>query len=333
MRKIFACLLLAACAPWAARAAEIDVLSLNIWHSEGTASGRESIASLIRASGAQVVGVQELNSERRGAELQRALGAGWHYRRHGDTGWYSRYPILAQSPRGQGVQLQAGDGRLWVFNAHLVHHPYGPYQLAGIAYMDAPLRDPADPAALRAVRADQAPRLREAEALLADMRAAGALEPGAATVLLGDFNEPSALDWTAEAHAAGLHPATLDWPSAQVFLSAGLRDGWRSLHPDPLRQPGNTWSPRLGAEYREAGYPAGVHEPQDRIDWVLYAGPLRPLRAELIGPVGDRGASRFHGHGIGAGAGQYPSDHRGVLLRFRYEASAAASSAPAGVLK
>jgi hypothetical protein len=306
--------------PGAAAATEIDVLSLNIWYSEDSAGGRKSIAGLIRDSGAEVVGVQELNANNRGRAIQRALGREWHYAKFNDMGWYSRYPIVASSPRGDGVQLEIAPGqRLWVFNAHLIYYPYGPYQLSGISYLNGPLRDPNDPAALEAVVDDQAPRVAEAEALLQDMQAAGALDAGTATLLLGDFNEPSSLDWTAAARDAGVHAAAVAWPTSQVFLAAGLRDSWRTLHADAAARPGNTWSPYYGPTYRESDYPAGVYEPQDRIDWLLYAGPLQPLRADLLGPHGDTGASVFYGQGIGHGATQYPSDHRGVLVRFRYD--------------
>ncbi|MFC4161509.1 endonuclease/exonuclease/phosphatase family protein [Chitinimonas lacunae] len=297
----------------------IDVLSFNIWHSDtGGAAARANIVEVIRRSQASVVGLQELNRAADGEAIRQALGPGWYFHHSSDLGFLSRYPISAVSPQRLGVRLDVAGQPLWVFNAHLAHAPYGPYQLAGIAYFGGPLRDPRTSAGVNAVVADQQARVREAQNYLEDMRRSGALGDSS-TVLLGDFNEPSHLDWSARAAQAGLQRAVVPWPTSRTFVEAGFLDSYRTVFPDEVAQPGPTWSPLYGPSYRDTHYPAGVTEPQDRIDLIYHRGTrLSALDAGLVGPSGDALARIAYGQGIGYGqAGQFPSDHRGVWVRLR----------------
>lgn len=50
--------------------------------------------------------------------------------------------------------------------------------------------------------------------------------------------------------------------------TAGLRDSYREAHPDPVREPGHTWSPIHIRHENDVTRP----EPQDRIDYVLHNG-------------------------------------------------------------
>ena len=48
--------------------------------------------------------------------------------------------------------------------------------------------------------------------------------------LVGDFNEPSHLDWSAEAAAAGLHfGLAVPWPTSRTAEGAGLVDVYRAF--------------------------------------------------------------------------------------------------------
>src|SRR5699024_2310297 len=71
-----------------------------------------------------------------------------------------------------------------------------------------------------------------------------ALNSGLPVFLTGDFNEPSHLDWTAEAAAAGLHfGMKVDWPASRSVVDRGMVDAFRELRPDEVADRGETWTP------------------------------------------------------------------------------------------
>jgi exodeoxyribonuclease-3 len=119
----------------------------------------------------------------------------------------------------------------------------------------------------------------------------------------GDFNEPSALDWTDSVFAAGRCPAAVRWPTTAAILDAGFTDAFREVHPDPLASPGHTWTPTTADND-----PADRH---DRIDFVLVSGPhVQVERAEIVGENAERADIVVT---------PYPSDHRGVVATFSLE--------------
>lgn len=118
-------------------------------------------------------------------------------------------------------------------------------------------------------------------------------------MLVGDFNVPSHLDWTAEAAPLRGGYGPVPWPVTLAAEAAGLRDSYREAHPDPVRDPGTTWSP-VNPE----------PEPQDRIDYVLYAGSgLRVLDSTTL----VTGEPRPEPHVAG---NAWPSDHAAVVTTF-----------------
>jgi hypothetical protein len=124
--------------------------------------------------------------------------------------------------------------------------------------------------------------------------------------LTGDFNAPSHADWT-EA-VAGARPFVeypLDWPVSRAVMDAGFRDSFRDAHPDPLARPGLTWWAR---RQRIRDFNPGNGDPQDRIDFVWYAGPARVIGSEIVGEAGAAGVS--------IAVMPWPSDHRGVVSSF-----------------
>ena len=64
------------------------------------------------------------------------------------------------------------------------------------------------------------------------------------SILLGDFNEPSHLDWTLEAAELGLNFGfEVNWPISSVLESIGMIDSYREKYPNPIESPGFTWTP------------------------------------------------------------------------------------------
>ena len=128
-----------------------------------------------------------------------------------------------------------------------------------------------------------------------------ALDAGIPTLMTGDFNAPSYLDWT---------PATVGtrnglrypvaWPVSRAFAAAGFQDSYRVVHPDPVANPGITWT---------FGYPfprLRSNEVVDRIDYVQASRGVQVLDSGIAGPSGTPDVT--------VPIDPWPSDHRGVDL-------------------
>jgi exodeoxyribonuclease III len=314
-------LLVTSCAgPNHVDAPAVRVLSFNLWHGgdaggvDGDGRGVVAIAAAIRACGADLVGVQEAagrapagGAERpdRTVEVAELLGFE-HVGLAGRRALLSRWPILARSPGGHGVLVDAPGGALALFTCHLAHAPYQPYQLVGIEYHGGAFLDTAAEAvaAAREARGDQV------AAIVADIDASGWDAP---VFVTGDFNEPSHLDWTAAAVAAGRAPVAVDWPSSGAFAAAGFRDLFRAAHPDPVARPGHTWTPLTA--------PDDPTDRHDRIDLVLArdsAGRVVVVEHALV--VGE--SLSFADLVVEP----WPSDHRAVLAECRVVSRAIANA-------
>jgi endonuclease/exonuclease/phosphatase family metal-dependent hydrolase len=289
-------LLLGACAVPRAASPSITVLSFNLWHGgDAGGVGVAGLTDVVRASGADLVGVQEghgFASEEgaprpdRARELADALG--FEYQPlAGRRALLSRWPIVPGSADGLGARVATPHGEVALVCVHAAAAPYQPYQLLWIEYFGGVFLDTAD----EAVSAARAARGEEIAAALAHV---DALPPGLPVLLVGDFNEPSCLDWTPRAVAAGHAPIAVDWPSTRAVLAAGFVDAYRAAHPDEVARRGWTWTPTTAPDD-----PADRH---DRIDFVFVRG-ARVAGAFVVGEsaaTSDRVVV------------PYPSDHRAV---------------------
>jgi endonuclease/exonuclease/phosphatase family metal-dependent hydrolase len=227
---------------------------------------------LIRSSGADVVGVQE--PERNTERLAAALG--WHGSNRAHV--MSRFPLIdPPGSDGRYVYVEVAPGRvIAVANMHLPSDPYGPY-----AVRDGASREEV----LALEREVRVPAARELIPVVRKLT-----RQGVPVVVTGDFNSPSMLDWTPAVVA--VRPEVrypVRWPASAALLDAGLSDTYREAHPDPVADPGFTWTP--------GGPETDPREVHDRIDWVLRAGPSRTVGSRVVG----------------TGLGPYPTDHRGVV--------------------
>jgi len=271
-------------------ATTLKVLTLNIWH-DGH-KGIDQIIELAKKCEADIIGLQESTQ----ATAQIAAGLGFHHLQQVEgRGVVSRFPIEGVTPERNGVTVRLDNGReLDVFNAHLYYHPYQPYQLTGIPYMDSPFLSTEE----EAIASAQAARGADVRSVLADVKSVEG--HGRARILMGDFNEPSHLDWTQRAADAGRHPIKVEWPATRAFEEAGFQDSYRKLHPDEMTHPGSTWTPLTE--------PTDPKDHHDRIDFVLYQGAgLEPTRVDIVGE-NEKNATLV--------VTPYPTDHRGVLTTF-----------------
>ena len=170
---------------------------------------------------------------------------------------------------------------------HLPSTPYGPYQVrkgwprSKVLELERTLRLPALHRVLRALP-DLAERM--------------------PVFLTGDFNSPSHLDWTqAVADSRREVPYAVAWPASKALAEAGFGDSYRDAHPDPVADPGYTWSPG-GPETQDKDF-------FDRIDWVLHAGASTTVDSRLVGERGNPQVDLPF-------AMPFPTDHRGVVSTF-----------------
>jgi hypothetical protein len=243
----------------------------------------ELVAHAIRASGADIVGLQEGTAN--GPVLAQKLG--WYVSNRLQV--ISRYPLI-DPPGADGlyVYAQVGGGVVAMANVHLPSDPYGPYLVRDGGTLDQVLE------LERTVRLPAVQRNAQELPGLADA--------GIPVFMTGDFNSPSFLDWTDEVAATRLDvPYAVVWPVSKALADAGLRDSYREVYPDPVARPGFTWTPPGTLE-------SDPREVNDRIDWVLTDGPARTIDSQIVGEAG--------GPDVDIQRDPYPSDHRGVVSTF-----------------
>ncbi len=268
---------------------QIRVLTFNI-QLDGI-NGLSGVVDLIRKSNADVVGLQE--SEQNTAKIAQELG--FNYMQKGGGALLTRLPIDKVTDGGNGIVVHTPGGKqLAFFDKHLFYKPYQPYQLLGIPYENAPFIK------TEAEAIDEAKKARGADVdnVLKDIDSLH--DEGLPTVLVGDFNEPSYLDWTEAAAKAGRHPAKVEWPSTKAFADHGFKDSYRQIWPDEMAHPGYTWTPTT-----KDNDPKDHH---DRIDFILYRGEGIKLKsAEIVGE---------NAQNADIVVTPYPSDHRAVTAVF-----------------
>ncbi len=100
--------------------------------------------------------------------------------------------------------------------------------------------------------------------------------PAAGTIPVivpADLQSPSGAGWTAAGSGAHCGVGPVAWPVPAHLDAAGLKDSFRAANPDAAKAPGNTWSPIV------ATHPGtGTREPQDRIDYIHFAGDSLKVR-------------------------------------------------------
>lgn len=287
---ILASWLALACAPGVAAAGEplrLRVMNFNVEYG-GTVVDFDKVIQAIQVANPDIVGLEEPAGNTR--EIAWRLGWPYYNLR---TDVISRHRIL-DPPEADGrfvyVEVRPGEV-VAVGNVHLPSDPYGPY----LVQRRAPLAE--------VLALERALRLPELVPFLDAL--AEPVRRGIPTFLMGDFNTPSHLDWTAA--IVGQRPYLhypVPWPVSVATAEAGFRDSFRTAHPDPAAAPGLTWwAPRPSTEdvYTDA-------DPVDRIDRIYAAGPAVVTESLVVGEQGHPDVS--------LSVTPWPSDHRAVLSVF-----------------
>ena len=281
----------------------LRVMSYNI-HRGGTVYLKQPLsqtAKVIQAAKADVVGIQETRSPKGVNAEQLAQLLGWNYYVHPKNNVIlTRYEIVETMKHGIKVKLPSGQGA-YIFNLHLKPSPYLPYQFLGIKprwpKSDKPFVPIIKNEAEAIASAKENPGKQIAE-LLEGIRSLPDQE--APVFVVGDFNEPSHLDWTEAAAKAGRHPLKVAYPTSKAFAAAGFGDAYRTIYPDEMKNPGMTWS----SKYKDddpTSHP-------DRIDFVYFKGKgLRVNEVKVVGEDKEKADIVVT---------PFPSDHRAVVATF-----------------
>ena len=280
----------------------IRVMSYNI-HRGGVVMLKQPLsqtAKVIQSAQADIVGIQETRSPRGDKLEELAKLLGWNHDMGKGSQILTRYEILESLNSGVKIKLDSGK-EAYVFNLHLPSHPYQPYQLLGIRPKWHKHTNDITfiKTEAEAIEWAKKARGRELTKLLRLIRSIP--DKQAPVFVVGDFNEPSHLDWTERAASAARHPIKVEYPNSLAMIKAGFTDAYRAIYHDEMKHPGYTWS-----SFYKFDDPTTHH---DRIDFVYFKGKGIKLTEVKIVGENQKDADIV--------ISPYPSDHRAVVANFK----------------
>jgi exodeoxyribonuclease III len=257
-------------------------------------------AKVIQSAQADIVGIQETRSPRGDKLEELAKLLGWNHDMGKGSQILTRYEILESLNSGVKIKLDSGK-EAYVFNLHLPSHPYQPYQLLGIRPKWHKHTNDITfiKTEAEAIEWAKKARGRELSKLLRLIRSIP--DKQAPIFVVGDFNEPSHLDWTERAAKATRHPIKVEYPNSLAMIKAGFTDAYRAIYHDEMKHPGYTWS-----SFYKFDDPTTHH---DRIDFVYFKGKGIKLTEVKIVGENQKDADIV--------ISPYPSDHRAVVANFK----------------
>ncbi len=283
-------------------AADFTIMSFNVWkQGSQVEDGFNKEISAIREAKADIVCLQESTPEH-ARKVAEALGWQQAGPGSGTAQIVTRHKVVDafQTLRCAAARILVSDQprqEIVVFNCHLDHRFYGPYAAEAAG------------ATAESVLAEETRSDREEQMvnILAAMKSHLRKSGESPVFLTGDFNCPSHLDWTAATSASHGNVGAVEWPVSKRILAAGLTDAFRTRHPDPLKEPGNTWS--------------SIHkapEPQDRIDFIHHAGKsLKLVDCRMFATEVKHTVGRWTDAPLAEVAtNTWPSDHFSVVATY-----------------
>ncbi|MBT7852993.1 MAG: endonuclease/exonuclease/phosphatase family protein [Opitutae bacterium] len=280
----------------------LRVMSYNI-HRGGVVMLKQPLSKTVKAiqlAKADIVGIQETRSPRGDKLEELAKLLGWNHDMGKGSQILTRYEIVDSLYSGVKVKLDSGRPA-YVFNVHLSSHPYQPYQLLEIRPRWHKHTNNITFIKTEAEAIEWAKKARGAEIAKVLRQIKSLPDKQAPIFVVGDFNEPSHLDWTEAAVKAGRHPIKVTYPTSTEMAKAGFTDAYRTIYPDEMKNPGYTWS-----SFYKFDDPTTHH---DRIDFVYYKG--KGIKLNEVKIVGE---NRKDADIV---ISPYPSDHRALVADFK----------------
>ena len=256
------------------------------------------IIQIIKSTNPDILGIQETNcinevtNEYTDIKLYDSIASTLNYfyqtNKKLHTVVFSKFPIIYVSDLYKGIVVKQNENTfISLFNIHLTDEPYQPYQINKVPYGDYPFIETEEDA----IKFANDARKGEITKILNEISQVDNLYNVSATIVMGDFNEPSHRDWTSLSINAGLHPLKVEFPSVKMFEQAGFIDSFRHIYPDPVKHTGFTWPTPNKYSPKE--------EIKDRIDFILVkSNKINVVNAAIIGE------NEFK---------VWPSDHRACI--------------------
>lgn len=325
---------------------DISVLQLNLWvQGSNVPGGEQGISDVIEAVDPDVVLLCEVtgSKERFLDTLVASLGSKGHVY-HADTLGLGMGVLSKSKPVRMShcftlddhtrpnpvckVAIDWGGMELVFYSVHWdwTHYEcYMPRGYSGTTWQKLPA--PATDAAEVLAANRESFRDEGVAALIADAR--GEIAAGNMVILGGDFNEPSHLDWQADTRLLRDHNGlVIDWDCSRMLADAGFSDCYREMFPDAVADAGFTYP--AGNRYAELSKLVWLpdKDERDRIDFIYYH-PHKQLQltgVQIVGPAYDivRGhiePSPSCNHLLDLPV-VWPSDHKGMLCKFRISGAA-----------
>lgn len=262
---------------------ELKILAFNIWNGgreTGDTAGVRRVVDVIRNSGAEMVGIIETYGS--GPKIADALGY-YFYLHSSNLSIMSRYPIVETADFFKPFNCSAA--KIQISEKQTVN--YINLWLHYLPSTDSQLKDgvPVD----SILRGEWSTRAGELRQILTDAEGTGFIAGDVPTFVSGDFNIASHLDWTdatKDIPEQGHRGYAIPWPTSELMLEAGFTDAYRTVYPDPVTHPGQTWSTKFKDEL------------QYRIDFIYFKGPGVTVKEAMV---------------VDNHPELYPSDHAAVL--------------------
>lgn len=289
----------------------IRVMTFNIWQSgKNVENGQQKIAKHILMVNPDVVALQETypNATR---NFTLMLGHPWvaveRNAEYPDTVILTRHVVIPNTnlstSGGVGVKIMLRTGYMIHFwSLHLDYTSYGPYAA------NNKLVNKIDQIMAGENTADgRGPQIYEI-LNLPMMKKWLEKSEDVPIFIAGDFNGPSHLDWTEQTKK--MHGDwVVRWPATKELADIGFTDTYREIYPNVLTNPGITWSTvnKFNPEWNYT-----IPEPQDRIDFLFYKGPVVPYQIVTYSGCEKPQRIPYHEHN------DYPSDHFAVFADYTF---------------
>lgn len=270
----------------------LKVMQWNIWHGgvHLGGNGQERVIDELRKAGADVVHLQEGY----GIQQKAATALRYHLNTRSasdNLAQLTRYPVTPISTRHAFNScpsvLTLPSGQRVLLADCWLRYAYRP------AYTTYYLNPGGNPN--RWVAEDSTLSLVDISRIVEEDLAPYA-QAGLPTIVSGDFNSFSHLDWTLRARPEHRGLGPIPFPATRYMQQNGFTDTFRAINPDETTAPGCTWAPIYG-QYKHA-----------RIDFIFSRGAITPLLSKTVRSSSETDFV-------------WPGDHAAVITLFRLDST------------
>lgn len=318
---------------------DIKFLTFNVWQ-EGTSvpNGLTKIKDVILKTNPDIIGFTEVrnyNNEDWTTKIVDLLSASGrkYYRGYagGDVSLISKYPIVSAKQTGAGAvsafEININSTTIVVAVAHLDYTDYACYLPRGYNggtpdwnMIDDGNGNPKPVTDVNTVLSYNLKSDRDEQITSFINYAKSETRP---LILMGDFNEPSCLDWIAGTKNMFDHNGTIvPWQTTTALKNADYVDSYREFFPDPVTNPGISW-PSYAHEKGSTSWTPKSDE-RDRIDFIFHKGTtIKTKYVALVGPKASYAknlstTTYTSKENFLADSLPWPSDHKAVFATLTF---------------